>query len=114
MPLVAQRKKKKTETHFKIKTHTSDEDCMHKTLTLGAEKLTIIDVQSNAEKTQSPLKSSAKNMYVNGRPFNFQVYCTVHQALNFGSKGLITLMAQCEVRGFVYKFSAFSCSSPLT
>jgi hypothetical protein len=59
---------------------------MHNTLTLGAEKLTTV-VQSDAEKTESPLKPLAKNMHINGRPFIFQVFCTVHQALNFGSNG---------------------------
>jgi hypothetical protein len=42
-----------TETRFTIKTHTSVEDCMHNTLTLGAEKLTTVDVQCDAEKTKS-------------------------------------------------------------
>jgi len=51
---------------------------MHNTLTLGAEKLTTVDVQSDAEKTESPLKPLAKNMHINRRPFNFQVFCTVH------------------------------------
>jgi hypothetical protein len=60
---------------------------MHNTLTLGAERLTIVDVQSDAEKTVSPLKSMAKNVHINGIPFNFQVFCTINQALNFGSKG---------------------------
>jgi hypothetical protein len=105
------KKKNKKKTHtqklFAIKTHTSDEDCMHKTLTLGAKKVTIVDVQSDAEKTRSPLKLLAKNMHINGTPFTFQFFSTVHQALNFGSKGLITLMTKCEVCGFVYKLSAF-------
>jgi hypothetical protein len=47
---VAQGGEKPAETHFTIKTHTSDENCMHNTLTLGAENLTTVDVQSDAEK----------------------------------------------------------------
>jgi len=45
MPLSVAQEKKTAETRFTIKTHTSDEDCMHNTLTLGAENLTTVDVQ---------------------------------------------------------------------
>jgi len=43
----------------------------------------------DAKKAKCHLKSLAKNVQSNGSPFESQVFCRIHWALNFGAKWLI-------------------------
>ena len=50
--------------------------------------MTLVDMQSDARKTNFYLKFSAQNMQSNGQPFKFSVFCRVHWALNSSAEGL--------------------------
>jgi len=50
--------------------------------------MTLVDMQSDAEKTNFHLKFLAQNMQSKGQPFKSSVFCRVHWALNSSAKGL--------------------------
>ena len=54
---------------------------------------TVIEAQWDFEKTEYPLKSSAKNMQRDVRPFKSWIFCIIHLALNSSSKGFSMLIA---------------------
>jgi hypothetical protein len=67
--------------------HTTQVTVPHPVLTLWNHSQ-LQRMQSDAEKTDRTLQSSAMNMHSSELPFKSWVICSVHWALNFGSKGL--------------------------
>jgi len=54
-------------------------------------KLTTVNAESDAEETEHPLKSSAKNMQSNEWPFNGQEFCRVDGTFHGTSERLYGL-----------------------
>jgi hypothetical protein len=50
--------------------------------------MNLVDMQSDAEKTNCHLKFLAQNIKSNGQPCKSSVFCRVHWALKSGVKGL--------------------------
>jgi len=50
--------------------------------------LTTVNAQSDAEETERPLQSSAKNMPSNGWPFKGRAFCRVDGTIHGASKML--------------------------
>ena len=58
-------------------------------LTFSCQNWTTVNAQCDAENTRIPLISSTKNMPGKVWPFKSCIFCRIHRALNYGSKGLI-------------------------
>jgi hypothetical protein len=67
-------------------------------LNLWCQEMTLVDMQSDAEKTSHP-KSSAMKSQSNWWPLKSRVFCRVHHALNSSTKGLKCRAAECSSRG---------------